>query len=140
MLLHTGSEPKLPTPKDVPAEMSCDPAAGIINKWLKSCEKHTECNSHNFFAAKARETQDAGDGGSKKSNFDPTLPKRIIQLGENAQTARLVHTPTDSTVPYAALSYCWGGNGTFKTENHTLEDFEKAIPVDELPQTIKDAF
>ena len=28
---HTGSRPKLPTPNDIPAEMSCDLAAGIIN-------------------------------------------------------------------------------------------------------------
>ena len=120
--------------------MSCSLAAGIINNWLVSCQKHTECNSHNFFATKEREIRDKEEGDAEKSNFDPSLPKRIIQLGENAKTARLVRSSTTSRVPYAALSYCWGGNGTFKTEKHTLEEFEKGIPVEQLPQTIKDAF
>jgi len=141
-----GSQPKLPTPKDVPAEMSCDSAADIINDWLVSCKEHAECNSHNFFAAKASEIPDGGELGAEKSDFDPSLPKRLIQLGENAKTDRLVQTAQllrgsiNSRAPYAALSYCWGGNGTFKTELHTLPEFEKDIQVEKLPQTIKDAF
>lgn len=107
---------------------------------MVSCQKHTECNSHNFFATKAREIRNGGEGDAEKSNFDPCLPKRLIRLGENAKTARLVRTPTNSTAPYAALSYCWGGNGTFKTEEHTLEVFERDIQLEKLPQTIKDAF
>jgi len=64
----------------------------------------------------------------------------MIQLGENAKTARLVPVSTNSTDPYAALSYCWGENGNFITEEHTLGDYEKHIPVEKLPQTIKNAF
>jgi hypothetical protein len=119
--------------------MSCDLAAGIINDWLVSCQEHTECNSHNFFSAKAREIRDGGEGDAEKGSFDSSLPKRLIRLGENAKTARLVQCPTNITVSYAALSYCWGGNGTFKTEEHTLEDFQKDIHLVNLPQTIKDA-
>jgi hypothetical protein len=37
------------------------------------------------------------------------------------------------------LSYCWGGSETFKTEKNTLKDYEEFLPVDKLPQTIKDA-
>jgi hypothetical protein len=63
----------------------------------------------------------------------------MIHLGERAETARLV-TPPSPTVSYAALSYCWGENATFMTVKGTLEDFKKDIPMDKLPQTIKDAF
>jgi hypothetical protein len=120
--------------------MSCDVAAGIINNWLASCQEHIECNSHNFFTAKAREIRDGREGDTENCNFDPIQPKRMIQLGENAKTARLIRVSTNSTDPYAALSYCWGGNGTFKTKEGTLGKYEEDIPVEKLPQTIKDAF
>lgn len=75
------------------------------------------------------ECDDTGEGDAEKSHVDPTLPKRIIQLGEDVKMAWLVPSPTNLTVSYAALSYCWGlGNATFKTEGHTLEDFELDIP------------
>ncbi len=99
---------------------------------MEDCETHPECTSHNFFGSKIPEmTKDA---------FESILPKRMIFLGEKAKTARLIDTPLDTRVSYAALSYCWGENATFMTFKKTLKDFEKAIPVDDLPQTIKDAF
>jgi hypothetical protein len=169
----TAGQPKLPTPHDVPAEMSCELAASIINRWLKSCEKHPECNSHNFFGAQVRrdealrryadwslwqafrcmfmalkwpswirqeESQYGRVSEADRSSFAPILPKRMIKLGKGAKTARLVDIPTNATVPYAALSYCWGENATLMTKNHTLKKFKKNIPMWKLPQTIKDAF
>ncbi|PMD52806.1 HET-domain-containing protein [Hyaloscypha bicolor E] len=171
--LYTASQPKLPTPADVPAEVSCEHATSTINRWLKACEDHPECNSHNFFGAQVRRNEVLGRhagsslrqpfglvvsalgclscihqkvtefwGGSEeqKSNLAPILPKRMIHLGKRAETAHLVATPPSSTVSYAALSYCWGEDATFMTVKGTLEDFEKDIPMDKLPQTIKDAF
>ena len=68
----------------------------------------------------------------------------MIHLGEQAKTAHLIDTHLIDTslesLQYAALSYCWGEDATFMTVIDTLKDFEKDIPVDELPQTIKDAF
>lgn len=166
---YTPSQPKLPIPKDVPVGMPCDLAASIINRWLKSCEQHPECNSHNFFGAQAGRAEIFGKyAGSRwwqafrrmvtavsslfwihwkerkskvqHNRLSPILPKRMILLGEKAKTARLKNTAENTTVPYAALSYCWGDNATFMTVKDTLEKYEKDIPIEELPQTLKDAF
>jgi hypothetical protein len=166
---HIATQPKLPTGRDVPPEISCKTAAKIINRWLKSCETHPECNSHNFFGSQARQNEDPGRYagssfwkafrrvvtaltgstwfhekdrryGADQNNFAPILPKRMIQLGAKAKKAKLVATTTNVTVPYAALSYCWGEGATFMTDKDTQKDYEKDIPMEELPQTIKDAF
>jgi hypothetical protein len=140
---RTGGHPKLPKPKDVPAEISCDFAAKTINDWTKICGEHTECNSHNPFSGQKGNIQNEERKESKRAKRDYNAtyyPKRLIELGKDVTTARLVPYPIDSAPPYAALSYCWGGERTFKTSEHTEEKFKKNIPLDELPQTLKDAF
>jgi Heterokaryon incompatibility protein (HET) len=166
---HIATQPKLPTARDVPPEISCKAAAKIINRWLKSCETHPECNSHNFFGSQARQNEDPGRyAGSSfwkafrrvvtaltgsawflgkdrryradHNSFAPILPKRMIKLGAKAKKANLVETTTNVTVPYAALSYCWGEGATFMTDKDTRKDYMEDIPMEELPQTIKDAF
>jgi hypothetical protein len=140
MKSYKGSQPRLPLPKD-PVKKTCALATAIITNWMESCREHPECNSHNFFAQSSG-TQTSGkaagdDTGKKGCNH--FLPKRLIWLGENAEKVRLVPYPTQCE-EYAALSYCWGGDGTFKTEGHVVEKFEKDIPLKHLPQTIRDAF
>jgi hypothetical protein len=144
---HTAGQPKIPTPHDVPADISCEPAASTINRWLEECEKHPECNSHNFFGGQVPQAKisrkvavSAGESETERDKFAPILPKRMILLGEKAKTARLVDIHSNTRVPYAALSYCWGEKATFMTEKHTLSGFKQNIPMDKLPQTIKDAF
>jgi hypothetical protein len=144
---HTAGQPKIPTSHDVPADISCESAASTINRWLKECEKHPECNSHNFFSGQVPRAEvsrkvavSAGESETERDKFAPILPKRMILLGENAKTARLVDTHSNTRVPYAAMSYCWGEKATFMTEKHTLSGFKQNIPMDKLPQTIKDAF
>jgi hypothetical protein len=107
---------------------------------LESCKEHAECRSRNFFGTKARDIQDEVKGNSEKSGLDPSLPKRLIKLGENAKTARLVRTtelvlsPTDLTFPYAALNYCWGPSeyGTFKTGSY-IGTIREGYPTRETP-------
>lgn len=109
---------------------------------MKDCEEHPECNSHNFFGAQARipstERESGGESEIDESSFAPILPKRMIKLGERAETARLVETPPNAR--YAALSYCWGRNATFMTVKDTLAQNAENIPMGDLPQTIRDAF
>ncbi|KAL9607138.1 MAG: hypothetical protein Q9167_007921 [Letrouitia subvulpina] len=40
---------------------------------------------------------------------------------------------------YAALSHCWGGQGSFKLQTSNLSSLTKGIQVDQLPKTFQDA-
>ena len=103
---------------------------------------HPECSTHNFFSGRISQSEslESGKAGRDKNDFAPILPKRMILLGDQAKTAQLVKTPSDESVQYAALSYCWGEHANFMTVKDTLKYFESDIPMHDLPQTIKDAF
>lgn len=86
------------------------------------------------------ERENAREPGFDHGAQDGSRPKRLIFLDQHLEGARLVPYPVGSAVPYAALSYCWGGNGTFKTEAKSLKAFEENIPLEQVPQTLRDAF
>ncbi|KAK0671570.1 heterokaryon incompatibility protein-domain-containing protein [Cercophora samala] len=69
------------------------------------------------------------------------MPKRLLEVttvrGSQLFRARLVTNPPPG--PYAALSYCWGGDQQSKTVKSVLENYEKEIPMAILPQTLQDA-
>ena len=46
---------------------------------------------------------------------------------------------TAYSTPYAALSYCWGGDQDFKTTRETLPQYLNRIDISQLPQTLQDA-
>ncbi|EHK19258.1 uncharacterized protein TRIVIDRAFT_128433, partial [Trichoderma virens Gv29-8] len=69
------------------------------------------------------------------------LPTRLIEvsrLGE-PESARLCETGGQKG-HYCALSYCWGGDQVLKTLRERYSQYQKELPYDQLPQTIKDAF
>lgn len=106
---------------------------------------HRDCNSHNYFGTNQRSSGILAGTGQQlqRSYFDSApligLPKRLIWLGKESKAARLVDT-SHFRGEYAALSYCWGGNATFMTDDSTLEQFKNEILVEKLPQTLRDAF
>lgn len=70
------------------------------------------------------------------------VPTRLIRLlpHNNAITCRLQDMSSfEVTTPYAALSYCWGGDQTFKTTTETLSQYLISIDPQVLPQTLQDA-
>jgi hypothetical protein len=70
------------------------------------------------------------------------MPKRLIDLGAlNASpaTPKIMHT-RGRQEQYVALSYCWGLTQPVRTKIGNLGEMEKSIPVERLPQTIRDAF
>lgn len=70
------------------------------------------------------------------------MPKRLIDLGApNAPpaTPKVMHT-RGRQEQYVALSYCWGPTQLLSTKIDNLGEMEKSIPVEILPQTIRDAF
>ncbi|KAK4198293.1 heterokaryon incompatibility protein-domain-containing protein [Triangularia verruculosa] len=91
-----------------------------IRGWLSECrQKHSLCNS--FQRA--------------------YMPKRLIEVtrapGSDTIHSRLVTKPP--LAPYAALSYCWGGDQKSKTVKSVLAAYEKEIAMSTLPQTLQDA-
>jgi hypothetical protein len=70
------------------------------------------------------------------------MPKRHIDLGAlNALPAapKVIYT-RGRQEQYVALSYCWGPTQLLSTKTDNLGEMEKSIPVEILPQTIRDAF
>jgi hypothetical protein len=78
-----------------------------------------------------------------------SLPTRVIDVGndDNSYDIRLVHKSTlemrrsysPQTVPYIALSHCWGGNTSLLLQGSNMTDLENGIPVAILPSTFRDA-
>jgi hypothetical protein len=91
-----------------------------MQRWLQECElNHPHC----------------------KPNMDG-LPKRLINVGSPTQSfPNLVYTEDldPQSVRYATLSYCWGKSKTFTTTKATESSYLKKIPLESLPQTIRDA-
>ncbi|KAH8883785.1 HET-domain-containing protein, partial [Thozetella sp. PMI_491] len=69
------------------------------------------------------------------------LPTRVIDvgLGENLREPRLYIPKAESKGTYATLSYCWGTSHNAKLTSGNLVERLKQIPLEELPQTLRDA-
>jgi hypothetical protein len=72
---------------------------------------------------------------------DGFVPKRLLNIESCKQRSavRLVDTFPDSRVKWAALSYVWGGDQSFKTTVSSLAAMNKSISVLALPRTLQDA-
>ncbi|KAM7195331.1 heterokaryon incompatibility protein [Naviculisporaceae sp. PSN 640] len=103
------------TARDVPR--SLEGSLRLARSWLDNCrETHIQC----------------------PAVVIDSLPKRILQLGDNDQDIRLLET-TDEQGGYAALSYCWGQTGNVTTTRDSLAGRLKKIDPKEVPKTILDA-
>jgi hypothetical protein len=99
-----------------------------INSWADECElHHLECQRGNF------------------------IPRRLVDVGINDQSLRVVETPTDprfaaseSPPRYVALSYCWGVEDPLqphlKTEVKSLESRMTQIDPHIVPSALLNAF
>ncbi|KAH8586046.1 heterokaryon incompatibility protein-domain-containing protein [Bisporella sp. PMI_857] len=88
-----------------------------IQSWISHCsENHPQCK---------RTTQ--------------ALPTRLIDVGQDGHTPRLVISKAGKTGLYICLSHCWGDNQPLKTTTKTLKAHQKGIPWRHLPKTFQDA-
>lgn len=90
-------------------------------RWLSDCEQtHSKCRAFNVL---------------KK----PHMPSRVLEVVGTPRelSVRLVANP--KRAPYIALSYCWGGDQPAKLTKHRLTAYSHGVPLEQLPQTIKDA-
>lgn len=68
----------------------------------------------------------------------PTLPTRVIAVGDDQVPPRLVIAEPNQQAYYAALSHCWGGSTPTKTITATVKEYTTSLPAD-LPKTFLDA-
>lgn len=89
--------------------------------WLETCRKtHRKC--------------------PKPSEFVPTRLLELSKTPGGLVEARLCETcEKDDVEPFAALSYCWGGDQPLKLTKSTRIQLLERIKPEELPQTLSDA-
>jgi Heterokaryon incompatibility protein (HET) len=66
------------------------------------------------------------------------LPKRVLTLNPDSIGIKLKETVNESG-RYAALSYCWGQTRNITTTRDNIASMLTGIPLEVLPQTIKEA-
>ncbi|KAH8898779.1 HET-domain-containing protein [Thozetella sp. PMI_491] len=90
-----------------------------IRSWLHDCREHhgnTECKPL------------------------PFIPKRLVSVGLDGESVRLVEGSTvGNLAEYATLSYCWGQGLSTRTTKDTLLQYMEDIPFECLPKTFADA-
>ena len=89
-----------------------------IISWLNDCQEHHNCKT-----------------------MLGVMPTRLIEMTGTSQTIslRLRQTEEVGRVPFAALSYCWGGEQPMKCLSSNLVSYGTAIPFEKQPSTIRDA-
>ncbi|KIW88153.1 uncharacterized protein Z519_11264 [Cladophialophora bantiana CBS 173.52] len=89
-----------------------------ISSWLNDCLEHHNCKTK-----------------------PGVMPARLVEITGTCETIRLRLRQTGEVgrVPFAALSYCWGGEQPMKCDSSNIILYGTAIPFEKQPQTIKDA-
>ncbi|KAH7006376.1 heterokaryon incompatibility protein-domain-containing protein [Fusarium venenatum] len=65
-------------------------------------------------------------------------PTRLLKILNN-QTVKLIHTASEETGNYAALSHCWGKTQTIKLESDTKDQLQHGTDVMSLPKSYQEA-
>lgn len=73
-----------------------------------------------------------------QSPENPTLPKRVVDVGRNNDDVKLVETNGEKRA-YICLSHCWGPTQIITTKTATLEERKKGIAWSELSKTFQEA-
>ncbi|KAM0254702.1 hypothetical protein ACHAQJ_006483 [Trichoderma viride] len=92
----------------------------IATGWLDQCRtSHLNCLTNNI----------------------PQLPTRVVDIGPSGAVAiPRVFVSQGAKANYIALSHCWGGRIESILTTNTYEDYQKALPISEIPANFKDAF
>jgi hypothetical protein len=90
----------------------------MVSSWLKSCQENHSCKA-----------------------MQGEMPSRLIEITSTPEQTmlRLKAMETTDHVPFAVLSYCWGGEQPMQLTRSNFTDYERAILFEEQAQTIKDA-
>ena len=99
---------------------------GIARNWLSDClhgQDHASCRR-------------------ASSSFMPTRLIEIVQRPVDSEIEgewRIRLSYPDQTAPYAALSYCWGGDQPLKATRDSEHGWLQDINWEQVPQTLRDA-
>ena len=113
--------------KSLPASSDVSTASNfnllLASRWLEQCTtKHQNCKPG--------------------PNFSPSLPSRLLDVGDANRTHSVNLVSTDEMFPdvrYVALSYCWGRSPGYNLTLSTEKTLQSGIEIRELPRTIQDA-
>ena len=89
-----------------------------ILSWLSDCQEHHNCKT-----------------------ILGAMPMRLIEITGTSEiiSLRLRETEEVGRVPFAALSYCWGGEQPLRCLSSNIVSYRNAIPFEKQPPTIQDA-
>ncbi len=114
-----------PLPARLTISTASDAALSLASVWIKECwEAQPECKA----------TTPSSNGSTQLLDLDsPRTPLYKVRLALVNQTQR--------SVPYVALSYCWGPppGSTFKLTTIILDLLSQGIMVSQFPRAIQDA-
>ena len=115
-------------PRDL--ETSITQSARQIQRWLDKCRQgHLK-------------TKGIGDCPSSKERNSGKLPTRLLEItsiDSRVQVRLVLSKKVDAPLKYITLSYCWGGAVRRKLTMSNYRAYRQSIPLDPLPQTLKDA-
>ena len=101
----------------------------ILRKWLKNCIKtHKKC--------RPLEQNSVSDPSCESV----ALPIRLVDVGSPAgEICPFLAETRGKRGSYLTLSHRWGERQKTETIKDNIDRFKQALPMDELPQTFKDA-
>src|SRR5947207_370926 len=97
---------------------SSDSSKAQLRDWIDRCSRHRSCAE--YFQTTSK------------------LPTRVIDVGQGRLDSPIrLHISGGECAPYLCLSHCWGRAHPFRTKSSTLEQHQRLIEFDALPQTFQ---
>jgi Heterokaryon incompatibility protein (HET) len=99
------------------------------------------CSRQSLSLAKAFMEICASDHKScANPRYDMPLPARVLDVGpaDGSQDPHLILSE-GGVGGWVALSYPWGGKSKFVLNGATIGNFQRRIPLDQMPKTLRDA-
>ena len=97
-----------------------------------------DSSSQGCFQTASKWLQDCLDTHHECPKQQSPLPSRVIDVG-NDEKDPFLYISGGEYSPWLALSHCWGLDQNFVTTSSNLGNFSEIIPMDDLPETFKDA-
>lgn len=94
----------------------------LVSRWLQNCITH--------------------HGAICTHGIKSRMPTRLVDVGPNDDSSTpntMLITTGGQFGTYLALSYCWGAKPFFRLTTANQEDLHRHIPIEQLPNTIRDA-
>lgn len=108
-----------------------------IQNRLTACQtEHSECRKGDWWRPEHERSAQQG----LEKYWQPTRLLSIHEAGgSDTRNIRLIDTGDVHSVPYVALSHCWGGKLVTKLEADTFDKLTTGIACRNLPRTFQDA-